>query len=136
MVKLPDMQGMTVAASTHEKLTKLKRDDETYDSIIRKLIDMDQKYNYQSKTIDYEFLTYNISKVFRVTFDKNKHTVEYYSHGNVYEKNISAWNSYPPISNEDKDLFIGFIVQEKSFRLLQDMGESIDFGEFMIRRIG
>ena len=134
-MKSKNVQGMTIAETTHKKLTSLKKENETFDDVVRKLIEMDKKYNSKSTIIEYEFLTYDISKVFRVIFEKNSHKVEYYSKKG-FENHISAWKGYPPISEEDKDLFIEFIVQEKSFRLLQDMGESMDFGNFMIRKIG
>lgn len=134
MVKLHNMQGMTVAASTHAKLTELKNDDETYDEIIQKLIKMDQKYNPKKIIVEYEFLTYDISKVFRVIFEGNAHKIEYYGKGK-FESSISAWDNYPSISEDDKELFINFKVQEKSFRLLRDMGESMDFKGFRIRRL-
>ena len=128
------MQGMTIAASTHAKLTELKKEDETYDEVIQRLIQMDQKYNTKTTVQEYEFSTYDISKVFRVIFKGNSHKVEYYGKGG-FQSSISAWESYPSISQEDKELFISFKVQEKSFRLLQDMGESMDFKGFRIRRL-
>lgn len=134
MVKLPNMQGMTIAASTHEKLTALKKEDETYDSVIQRLIQMDQKYNPQPTMMEFEFSTYDISKVFRIVFNGNSHKFEYYGK-NKFESSISAWENYPPISKKDKELFIEFKVQEKSFRLLQDMGASMDFDGFRIRRL-
>lgn len=133
-MKLENMQGMTIAASTHAKLTELKQDDETYDEVIQRLIQMDQKYNPKTTVQEYEFSTYDISKVFRVIFKGNSHKVEYYGKGG-FQSSISAWDSFPSISEEDKELFISFKVQEKSFRLLQDMGESMDFKGFRIRRL-
>lgn len=135
MATSKNSQGMTIANSTYEKLDELKSDDETFDDIIRKLVDMDLKYNSKSEIFEYEFLTEGNSKVFRVKFEGNKHSVEYYSKKG-FSKNISAWNEYLPISDYDKDLFIEFIVQEKSFNLLRDMGQSIEFNEFLIRRVG
>lgn len=128
-------QGMTIAASTYEKLAELKSDDETFDDIIRKLVDMDLKYNAKSEIVEYEFMTVDTNKLFRVIFEKNKHSVEYYSKKGFSNK-IIAWNEFPPISDYDKDLFIEFIIQESSFRLLKDMGKALAFDEFSIRRVG
>lgn len=134
MVKPEHIQGMTIAASTHAKLTSLKKENETYDEVIQRLIQMDQKYNPQTTIQEFEYSTYDISKVFRVIFKGNTHKIEYYGR-NGFQSSISAWENYPPISEEDKELFIEFKVQEKSFRLLQDMGSSMDFNGFRIRRL-
>ena len=128
-------QGLTIAESTYNKLKSLKQDGETFDDVVRKLVDMDQKYNIHDETIEFEFLTETNSKVFRVIFENNAHKVEYWNKTS-FSNSIRAWNNYPSISDEDKELFISFIVKETSFNLLKSIDGAADFGNFIIRRVG
>ena len=73
MANPENTQGMTIAQTTYDKLKGLKKKNETFDDVVSKLIAMDQKYNFKPETIEYEYITYNISKIFRVVFDKNIH---------------------------------------------------------------
>ena len=137
MPNSPKMQGMTLPMSTYEKLNQLRHDNgfESYDETVRALIEADKKYNQLEKTIEYEFITENNSKVFRVTFGRGEPIVEYYN-PKGWSNHISAWENYPAISKEDKDLFITYIVQSSSFVELQNIGVMIDKSTFMIRRVG
>lgn len=126
---------LTLSQSTYDKLVALKGRDLSFEDVVRKLVDMDLKYNSTSETIEYEFLTETNAKVFKVTFEGNNRIVEYWGR-NKFSNKITAWDNYPPISDEDKDLFIKFITQEKSFRLLKDMDQAIEFKEFLVRKIG
>ena len=135
MVNPPHMQGMTLPQSTYDKLIALKKPDENFDDVVRKLVEIDLKYHPFKEVVEYEFLTMDNSKVFRVTYGDGKPLVEYYN-PNGWDKHISAWEYYPAISEEDKELFIEFIIKPNSFIILQDIGDSIDYGDFIIRKIG
>lgn len=137
MPNSPHLQGMTLPLSTYNKLYELRKNKgfTSWNEVVLKLIEMDQKYNRLEKTIEYEFITLTNSKVFRVTFGSSKPLVEYYN-PKGWDTHISAWDNYPKISKEDKDLFITFIVNSNSFVELQNIGLSIDKGDFIIRKVG
>lgn len=131
------MKGMNIALETHEKLTQLKKEDESYDDVVRKLIELELKYNPHDTTIEYEYSTVNMRKLFRVIFQNKNYTIEYYNpQTHEFMDHISAWETSPAINNLDKDMFIKFIIDRKNVLRLRGLEMEETFKHFKIRKVG
>ena len=127
---------MVLEKSVYDKLKQLKKPNETFDDVINNLINIDKKYNTLEKTLEFSFETETTCKNFRITYGNNDPLIEYYN-PKGWSNHISAWDNYPRIHDNDKDLFINFILDKSNVIKLQnlDVNEFIGKFEFNIIRI-
>ena len=90
------------------KLNPLRKQGETYNDIIDKLILMDKKYRPISEIFEYVFVTDKTSKVFRLIYTFDDYKLEYYSYDTGYVDDIGVWDNFPKIKDFEKDLFLKF----------------------------
>lgn len=128
--------GIQVSRQTHQRLKDLKENpDVTFDSVVNKLLDLEEKYATEAESYEYEYLTEHTSKLFRITFDE-KVTIAYYnSVSNSFEKDIMAWQSVDALSEDELNSFVRFIVKDSSLYLLYDMDSELVINDVMIKRV-
>ena len=130
--------GIAVSQETHRRLTELKTkyNEVNFDSVVNKLLDLEEKYNMPTETFEYEFmLTGRKSKLFRVTYS-NKVDIEYWNSNKMeFEKNIKAWLTGYKISKEDLDNFIKFIIKDSNLGLLYEMEKELVLNGLWIKRV-
>lgn len=120
--------GISISEETHNRLTKLRdtHNEPTYDAVLNKLLDLEEKYNPPTETYEYEYQINNgNSKLFKITFaDTVK--IEYYNYKtHTFEENIQAWFTGERISDKEIDLFVKFIIKTSSILQLYEMDNEI-----------
>lgn len=127
---------IAVQDETHKRLGLLKKTDETFDEVISRLLDLDDKYNPIDIIYEYEYMLKNQkSKLFRVIFGE-KVSIEYYNRRiHEFESNIKAWNTGNNISEEELDSFIRFIIKESNLYVLYEMDEELVLNDVWIKRV-
>lgn len=127
--------GVQIHRSTHQRLKNLKKDGESFDSVLNKLLDLEDKYTDKKEEYNYAYCTQNSSKAFKVVFS-DKTSITYFNQvTNMYEKDIRAWQEVNPLSEEELDSFIRFIVKDSSILLLYDMEEKLTLNDITIERV-
>jgi len=126
---------MSIPRTTHRKLSNLKKEGETYNDVVRKLVDLDHKYNFK-KTIEYEVMTNTAIKVFRITFKNEDYHIEYYNPKIEFSKKAKAWDYFPHLSDEEEKAILEFLANPTNINRLKNMQYSESFGIFEISRIG
>ena len=122
---------MKVSEEIYNRLTKIKNElGITYTEAIEKLIEKEKKENYVRQIIDYIFLTENNDYPFRIIYKKHENIVEFNVNGR-YTSDKNDW----VMSARDKALFSKFINKEKSYNLLENMGNSMEFNKFVILKM-
>ena len=131
-----NLKGINVSQKTHERLLNLKREEDTFDDVVSRILDMDDKYNVKEETYEYEYILKNHkSKLFRVTYSDKIH-IEYYNRNTFeFEDNISAWYTGNRISEDDLNSFIKFIVKESNLYVLYEMEEELLLNDVWIKRV-
>ena len=126
---------INVSAETKERLIQLKGDD-TFDTVIRNLLELEDKYNTITETYEYELiLKGSESKLFRVTYS-DKVEIEYWnSRTYEFEKNIEAWFTGYRISQRDLDNFIKFIIKDSNLMVLYEMEKELVLNGIWIKRV-
>lgn len=128
--------GISISEETHQRLTNLKRDGETYSDVLENLLNLEEKYTVRTETFEYEYMLKNQkTKLFRVTFS-DKVTIEYYNRKTFkFEEDIRAWYTGNRISEEELNSFIRFIVKESNLYVLYEMDEELVINDIWIRRV-
>lgn len=130
--------GISISPDTHQRLIDLKTSDkETFDSVVNKLLDLEDKYTEIPKEVyEYEYmLSEGKSKLFRITFH-DKVTIEYYNRRTFkFEKSIKAWYTGNRISELELNNFIRFIVKESNLYVLYEMDDEIVQNNIWIKRV-
>jgi len=130
--------GISVSPETHQRLCNLKSSDkETFDSVVNKLLDLEDKFtDMPTEIFEYEYILNNgKSKLFRVIYS-DKVTIEYYNRKKFqFEKSITAWYTGNRISEEELNQFIRFIVKESNLHVLYEMDDGIMQNDVWIKRV-
>ena len=128
--------GISISEETHQRLTNLKRDGETYSDVLENLLNLEEKYTVRTETFEYEYMLKNQkTKLFRVTFS-DKVTIEYYNRKTFkFEEDIRAWYTGNRISEDELNSFIRFIVKESNLYVLYEMDEELVINDIWIRRV-
>lgn len=128
--------GISISEETHQRLTNLKRDGETYSDVLENLLNLEEKYTVRTETFEYEYMLKNQkTKLFRVTFS-DKVTIEYYNRKTFkFEEDIRAWYTGNRISEDELNSFIRFIVKESNLYVLYEMDEELVINDLWIRRV-
>ena len=128
--------GISVSRETHQRIKDLKENpDDTFDSVLNKLLDLEEKYADEPEVFEYEYYTSYCSKLFKVEFGK-KTVLSYFNpKSNMFEKDIRAWQEVNPLSEDDLNSFIGFIVKDSSLWLLYDMENEVRINNIHIMRV-
>lgn len=137
MANSKNLHTVHVQSETHQRLQNLKTNpDETFDSVVSRLLDLEDKYNPLSETYEYEYLlAENRSRLFRVTFS-DKISIEYFNRRSFkFEKNIRAWTFPDDLSEQELDLFIRFIIKESNLYVLYEMDNELVQNNIEIRRV-
>lgn len=133
-----DYIGISISPDTHQRLVNLKIDEnETFDSVVNKLLDLEDKYTEIPKEIyEYEYMLKDgTSKLFRITFTE-KAEIEYYNRKNFkFEKSIRAWYTGNRISEFELNNFVRFIVKESNLYVLYEMGKELTQNGVWIKRV-
>lgn len=133
-----DYIGISISQDTHQRLVNLKIDEnETFDSVVNKLLDLEDKYTEIPEEIyEYEYmLNDGTSKLFRITFTE-KAEIEYYNRKNFkFEKSIRAWYTGNRISEFELKKFVRFIVKESNLYVLYEMGKELTQNGVWIKRV-
>ena len=121
---------------THERLFNLKKDKkESFDSVVSRLLDMDDKYTSKVEEYEYEYLVGEKSKLFRVIYSDTI-LIEYWNSSVFkFEKNIRAWQHGEKLSESEIDSFIRFIVMESNLYVLYEMGDDLTQNDVHIKRV-
>ena len=123
---------------TKKLLDTLKyNDSETYDSVISRLLYLEEKYNSTDLTQEYEICIDDESRLFRVDWNRDSYTIYYYdSHAHEWSGNIIVWENG---LTSDVQLFVDALlslVANDSFRaLLLGMGKRLEFDGYSIRKL-
>lgn len=129
--------GIAISEETHQRLTKLrdKYNEKTYDIVINKLLNLEEKYNPPTEVFEYEYIINNGSKLFKVTYSDTI-TIEYYNYNTLqFEENIQAWFTGNRISDKELDHFIKFIIKNSSLMELYEMDTEVVTRDLHIRRL-
>ena len=133
-----DYIGIAVSQETHQRLLTLKQNynEINFDSVVNKLLDLEEKYNPPTETFEYELmLNKRKSKLFRVTYS-NKIDIEYWNNNTKnFEKDIKAWFTGYKISQKDLDNFIKFIIKNSNVGLLYEMEDELVQNGVWIKRV-
>ena len=137
MSNVPNRKTIFVQPETHKRLKNLKRnEEETFDSVVSRILDLDDKYNTTEEVYEFEYILKNQkSKLFRVTYGENV-VIEYYNRRTFeFEKNIKAWDTGNSISEEELNAFIRFIVKDSNLFVLYEMEEELVINNVWIKRV-
>lgn len=116
-----------LSEETYDRLTAIKNHlNITYSEVIEKLVELELQNNYIYKIREYEFITRKSEGIFRIIFRKQDHIIEYLTSDKSFVRNINSW------SCEDKNLFKKFLAGPDSFTLLENLGVSIEYEDFII----
>ena len=126
-----DYTGVQIRRETHQRIANLKRDGETFDSVVNKLLDLEEKYSDNTEEYEYSYL----SKVFKVIFSDKVDILYFNPVTNSFEKDITVWQSVDALSEEELDSFVKFIVKDSSLWLLYDMESELQLNDIHIRRV-
>ena len=131
------MKSINLTHNTHQKLSNLKKSDETFDDVISRLLDMEDKFNPKDPIVcEYEWFFSKGSRVFQVSYG-DIITIKYYSkRTNSFESNIKAWNSKGAVPEEELNSFISFIVKESNLYVLYEMEDILTINNIHIERVG
>jgi len=133
-----DYIGIAVSQETHQRLSSLKKqyNEINFDSVVNKLLDLEEKYNPPTQTFEYELMLKNHkSKLFRVTYS-DKIDIEYWNSDSLsFEKDIKAWFTGYKIPQRDLDAFIKFIIKDTNLGVLYEMDEEIVQNNVWITRV-
>lgn len=132
-----NLKGISISIETHKRLVKLKQnEDETFDDVVRRILDLDEKYNVQEEIYEYEYMLKNgKSKLFRIIYSDTV-KIEYYNRRSFeFEGNIRAWNTGNRISEEELNSFIRFIVKESNLYVLYEMDDELVQNDIWIKRV-
>ena len=128
---------INVSHSTYERLAALKQGNDTFNDVVTKILDLEDKYNQKDESIEFEYVTPTNLKMFKVVYSENETQIFYYNVAKKrFEKSIKAWDTYLSISKEEKDEFLKFILNENNQVLLRFMGEELSYGNFIIHKVG
>lgn len=130
-------KSIGISHDTHQRLINLKLKGDTFDNVIERLLDMEDKYNPHDDIIyEYEYIYGDESRVFLVMFGDTV-KIKYYSQlYNRFESNIKAWGSKSPIPEDKLDSFIKFIVNEANLVILFEMDKELVQDDIHIKRVG
>lgn len=132
-----NIHSINVSIRTYNRLSALKKEDDTFNDVVKSLLDMEDKYNFKEESIEFEYITQTNLKMFKVVYSEKKVQIEYFNNNNKkFEPKISAWDSYITISEEEKDEFLKFILKESNQVLLKNMGNELVYDNFIIHRVG
>lgn len=126
-----DYTGVQIRRETHQRIANLKEGDETFDSVVNRLLDLEEKYADNTEEYEYSYL----SKVFKVVFSDKVDILYFNPRTNGFEKDISVWQSVDALSEEELDSFVKFIVKDSSLWLLYDMESELQLNDIHIRRV-
>lgn len=131
-------KSIMVSQETHQRIHSLKKqyNEINVDSVINRLLDLEELYNIPSETFEYELmLKAHKSKLFRVTFS-DKIDIEYWNSNDFkFVKDIKAWFTGYKIPQTDLDAFIKFIIKDSNLALLYEMDEEIVLNGVWIKRV-
>ena len=127
MIRNKFQRPLSLNSDVIDQLNFFKREGETYDDVIRKLLLMDSKYSPIQEIFEYVFVTYRTNKVFRIIYQEDSYKIEYYNHDKGFIDNIKAWNDSVPISKFDRDLFEKFIEKEDYASILYDLDYDFNY---------
>lgn len=128
--------GISISRETHQRIKDLKKNpDDTFDSVVNKLLDLEEKYSDEPEVFEYEFCTDYVTKLFKVEFGEKTSLTYFDPKSNLFEKDISVWQRVNPLSKEDLNSFIGFIVKDSSLWLLYDMDKEVQINNVHIVRV-
>ena len=131
------MKGINVAQDTHQKLVQLKKDDETFEDLIKRILDMEDKFNPKDDIIyEYEYVFGDDSRLFLVMFGDSIKIKYYSQRENRFESNIRAWNSKMTVPEDVLNSFISFIVKESNLYVLFEMDKELIQNNIHIKRVG
>ena len=131
------MKGINVAQDTHQKLVQLKKDDETFEDLIKRILDMEDKFNPKDDIIyEYEYVFGDVSRLFLVMFGDSIKIKYYSQRENRFESNIRAWNSKMTVPEDVLNSFISFIVKESNLYVLFEMDKELIQNNIHIKRVG
>lgn len=131
-----DYIGISVSRDTHQRVKDLKKGpDETFDSVVNKLLDLEEKYASKPEVFEYEYICDDVSKLFKVEFGERTIMSYFNPLSNNFEKDITVWQLVNELSEKDMESFVRFIIKDSSLYLLYDMGEEMRFNDIHIRRV-
>ena len=116
---------IAVSSDTLNKLKSHLHEGDSMEDVIRKLLDLNDKYG-ESKPVEFELdLTGEIIKVIRV----NDNMIEYFTPARKFSVTLSDWN----LPDEFYDDWVGFISNPEFIPVLLDLGDNLfESGCFMI----
>ena len=130
--------GIAVSRETHQRLKSLKEEynEINFDSVVNRLLDLEEQYNIPTQTFEYELMiTSTKSKLFRITY-ANEIVIEYWNSKKFeFEKDIKAWFTGYRIPKKDMDSFIKFIIKDANLGVLYEMDKEIVQNGVWIRRV-
>lgn len=133
-----DYIGIAISQETHRRLSELKEKNNeiNFDSVVNRLLDLEEKYNMPTETFEYELMINSKkSKLFRVTYS-DKVTIEYWNSNKLaFEKDIKVWFTGYKIPSNDLNAFIKFIIKDSNLGLLYEMENELVQNGVWIKRV-
>lgn len=129
------MKQINVSIDTKKKLSELKRDGDTFNDVITRLLDLEDKYNPIDIVFEYEYQLFEGTRLFRVIFS-DKVKIQYYSmKTHKFKNDIAAWNDVEKVPQQEMEDFIRFIVKESNLYVLYEMDKELVQNNIWIRRV-
>ena len=90
--------AFNITVETKELLDQLKYDDESYDSVLQKLLYFEEKYNNDIDIVaEYEIAISDVSRLVQIHWLNNSYNILYYnSVGHTWSNSASVWNQCSP----------------------------------------
>lgn len=149
MSNVPGRKSIFVQPETHKRLNDLKQDSETFDGLINRLLDLEDRFNPIEEVFEYEYIylaettkesdgkiipNYQ-SRLFRVIYGETIKKQFYSMKSHDFEDNIEAWNYFPSMPMGAIDSFIKFIIKESNLYVLYEMEDELVQNNIWIKRV-
>lgn len=131
--------------TTVNLLKRFMLEGETYDEAINRLLDMEDAVTVKGFTEKEYYISYDdVQRAFKVKFESNGvHEILFFNPATKeWSIDPSDWNDLME-SNDNKPIvkylvkfMEDFVNDSKNFILLEMMGDSMNFGDVVVRRVG
>ena len=131
--------SFNISLETKEKLDELKYAEESYDSVLQKLLYFEEKYNTNVDIVaEYELCFDDVSKLIQIHWLNNSYTILYYNDiGHTWSNSASVWNQ--GCSDDDIamliDRFLSLMARDDVRPLLIDLEDEMVLDGLTIKRL-
>lgn len=132
--------SVNMSYATKDKLSKLKyNQNESYDSVISRLLFLEEKFNSRDQSVAYEYEIFidDMSKLFKVEWSHDSYILYYYdSTAHEWSDSAKAWSSSEDeVVSSFVDALLMLLAKDDARALLMNMRGELELGGYTVKKL-